>query len=576
MARLLLVGLLLAAPSAGAATLTGTVTDRNGFPVPEAEVYAGESRSYEGAAGRTARADARGVYTIPDELPAGESVVTVRRAGFAPELVRVTLPAGDAPHELDFVLRPPGLYRVRVVDGEGRPVERALIDVHRWRGARTLPSAFFTDADGLGEWGGPRDDVEAVVTAEGFRLAEATLRPTAPDAAVEVRLEPAIEVAVTVVSAATGEPLPGVSVVQGFQNPGGSFSGADDAVTDKAGVARFFFDHVTPGWAFRVSDERVKEATVPLGEVAEDAQRVELRLEAEPILEATVTLKLDGGGAAAGATAYVVPAGGNLRVRGGEVVSDWLRREPLVADAGGAVSFHPPGGGGVLVATHAGGVGWADLSDTPRELTLRPFARVGGRLLNNGEPVAGQPVGMISHGRGLLGGSTAVGVMADADTTTDAQGRFAFERVWPGTHEAGRWVPFPDGGGGGNVVGSSVEVHTEHGATATADLEESGLPLVGRITNLPARDPDELNPPVVFTFLQRPDAEPGDPLSVQVEPDGRFEVAAVPGGPWVLTAQVIEVFSDVNHGSVEHAFDAPAFTPGAGPIDLGDLPLDPP
>jgi len=127
-----------------AATLTGKVTDaQTADPLGGARVIAGEGMPDSLPATWT---DFEGEYRL-EGVPPGRSPVTVYRAGNAPALKEVSLAAGEQT-QVDFALGPSGEVHGLVVDGEGKPVPRAYVQITQWRSWNTLGLQALTDDEG--------------------------------------------------------------------------------------------------------------------------------------------------------------------------------------------------------------------------------------------------------------------------------------------------------------------------------------------------------------------------------------------------------------------------------------------
>lgn len=127
-----------------AATLTGKVTDaQTTDPLGGARVIVGEGMPDSLPATWT---DFDGAYRL-EGVPPGHNPVTVYRAGNAPELKEVTLAAGEQTH-VDFALGAAGEVHGLVVDGEGKPVAQAYVQITQWRSWNTLGLQAMTDDEG--------------------------------------------------------------------------------------------------------------------------------------------------------------------------------------------------------------------------------------------------------------------------------------------------------------------------------------------------------------------------------------------------------------------------------------------
>ncbi len=131
----------------GVSTLTVTVHDDAGVPLPGIDVRIGE------AEGRFGLTDEQGRVSLA-RVPAGDVYVTVATAGNMAPFYEgpgkvVTVPGSDQPLEVALVMRKGASVRGRIVDEAGRPVAGASVSAARADDARQLFSATAeTDPDG--------------------------------------------------------------------------------------------------------------------------------------------------------------------------------------------------------------------------------------------------------------------------------------------------------------------------------------------------------------------------------------------------------------------------------------------
>ena len=136
-------GLTTAALRKETATLTlktgvvvrGTVTDPKGAPIKDAVVIHGDDPC--GHTTSTFAADADGRFRLPALAP-GKTSLTVIAPGWAPQLRTVDLKA-DLPAK-DFRMAAGKLVRLRIVDTDGKPIPRAAVFLHEWKGSKSIYS----------------------------------------------------------------------------------------------------------------------------------------------------------------------------------------------------------------------------------------------------------------------------------------------------------------------------------------------------------------------------------------------------------------------------------------------------
>jgi peroxiredoxin/protocatechuate 3,4-dioxygenase beta subunit len=144
--------------------LAGRVLDPAGQPVPRVTV----TKDYEWHNPAVTReTDSDGRFELSN-LRAGEMVLTVQAADWAPQTVVVTLTNGLAP--LTISLRPGLALKGRVVDETGQPISGARVQLDR---AGRAPLEFDwsaeTDAEGRFEWSAaPAGEYPYLIGAPGF------------------------------------------------------------------------------------------------------------------------------------------------------------------------------------------------------------------------------------------------------------------------------------------------------------------------------------------------------------------------------------------------------------------------
>ena len=175
--------------------VTGTVTDPDGKPVPEAMIVWGDDPYFEWGSQET-RTDKEGKYKTPP-LAYGPMTMTVVAEGFAPQQERIELPAQIA---VFFKLAAGKPLRIHFIDETGAPVPDVRVGIGRWRHTLALfnhkhPNVLDSkiprqaNKDGLYEWTwAPDDEVTLSFYKEGFRAVESQA-VTAGNLPLSVKLE---------------------------------------------------------------------------------------------------------------------------------------------------------------------------------------------------------------------------------------------------------------------------------------------------------------------------------------------------------------------------------------------------
>jgi len=153
---------------AAAATITGKITDDAGAGLGGARLTVGRSLSEFTT---TAFADFDGDFTLSG-IPAGQALVTVHLAGYAPRLLFVEADP-RSPVTLDVVLAPAVQTAGCVLDPEGKPVPGAHLLTVRWQGHNTLALQAMTDGQGrFTILDAPAEEFSINISAHGFKPLE--------------------------------------------------------------------------------------------------------------------------------------------------------------------------------------------------------------------------------------------------------------------------------------------------------------------------------------------------------------------------------------------------------------------
>ena len=489
--------------------IRGRVADRRGRPIPGASVaWLKESeRMGFGNDLPATLADAEGRFTIP-HVPPGDLVLVARARGHAPEIVPIAAKA-DA-KETEIVLPPAKTLSGVVVDGQDRPIEGVFVNVDTWRGFRGLGVFLATDKDGRFSWDDAPEDPVLVNVSKRGRLGT-SMRPVRAGDPIRFTLKRSVRVEGTVrdaesdakidqceIEVGTIDPKTGeVRWVDANQMSYGSLglpvwaSGGDlhaELAVEPPVSYRFRLKH--PGhepFTTREIKPDEGEATIDVKLARIKAEGMELSGEVvDPV-----------GKPVAGAQVAIVkhfPEGwidlvggkfGRLRSgRGGQdsaearVTTDSRGRFTL---PGAAVATAGPKAW--VVVAHDRFYGYADREQagkTPRILA-KPWGRIEGVARVGTKPLARREV------RCFRQESTGPQLSGDVATTTDDQGRFAFDRVPPGTSRVGPVVN--DENGHYNHLSDDAAVDVVAGETARVQVGGMGRPIVAKIVVPEGFDP---------------------------------------------------------------------------------------
>jgi hypothetical protein len=247
-----------------------------------------------------------------------------------------------------------------------------------------------------------------------------------------------------------------------------------------------------------------------------------------------------------------------------------------------------------IVALHDRGWGELTVRAAPagqHELTIQPWGRIEGILRFGSQPAAGQKLCLSTGGRR----DPARTVHQSGFATTDALGRFTFERVVPGEVGISRYIEWQDGNIGSAGGSPSATVDVAPATTVRLILGGTGRAVVGKAA-VPAEFAGRNDWLYGFCHLVRkptsagPAAAAGERSSVRraatsctfkVEPDGSFRIEEMETGTYDLLIQVNK--QPTAQGGLGHEVLAttrrevivPAMPDGRSdePLDLGGIPV---
>lgn len=475
--------------------LSGRVTDDAGIPIPNADVAwlplsLLPQMSDSDLAWRRTGGDGR--FNFPHVEP-GDLRIVARAPGRAPEMVARSVTAGM--NDVDLRLPPAVPFAGRVVDGEGRPIAGAGVYVANWKGFGALGVHLATDSEGRFRWdSAPNDPVRVSVRADDrlsivfqevtpepnfvFTLHKAlSISGSLRDAETRKRIDQA-EVEVGIVDDAgqvTWVPtphLPGDINIAVWAS-GGEWHADLDADLPKTYQFRFS----SPGYApYTTRPIRTEEGKLAIDIVLEQRMGpgpsgLVLGPDGQPLPGATIAL--------AG------PFEDRLTIKDGRMEARTPQgQEPIPPTTSGAdgqftlpASAYPQKPEYSVVAVHD--LGYGEVSREAFEadptVRLRPWGRVEGRALLAGKPMADRE---IQYRTDRYRPSDIPEVFDYAQVRTDADGRFAFDRVAPGSI---RVVPVWPREGDEFGSDRGVLVVVEPGQTARAEYGAEGRPVIARI-----------------------------------------------------------------------------------------------
>jgi hypothetical protein len=407
-------------------TITGTVTDESGAPIAGARV-----KAYFLNEPRSATTDAQGIYKLSGCEP-GKERNFVRAKGRAIDQQEVQVDMNMPP--VNFKMMPGGKIRVRILDHQGQPIPKGSVFFQQWRGQQ--PYREFehvsrnANQEGIWEWNeAPLDEVIADISRpNGMRLSHQPL--LAREEEYVFRIPPDLIINGKVVDAETGKAIEKFRVIPGIHqsadqkrwNTFGAFQGKKGA---------FKFQPHGQAIAYQVRIEANGYEVTESRTVKPDDENLQLTIELKKAQNLSAQILTPDGKPALGADLALGTPDAQIGVENGAFGRQTFATRYAIDDAG-RFSFPQPKENFELVIVHP--TGFANYkSDTPleKQITLTPWARVEGVARFNGRPVPSvelglNPITIHSHD------PDQPRIFTRHVATTDAQGHFVFERVYPG------------------------------------------------------------------------------------------------------------------------------------------------
>ncbi len=556
-------------------TIEVKVQDEAGKPIQDARVFAGTRNFVHQMHER--RTDEEGRLRLGGGKP-GRTFITVYAPGYVPARRSIIVSAGLDP--VVFRLGPPHRIHGWVVDRSGKPVPGAWVVPKEWRGLHFSEFKLKTDAEGRFCWdNAPPDRVRFTVVKEGYqRVNKQWLTPSKDGHVIE--LTRAVVVRGNVVDARTGEPIPRFQVSRSAKRWG--VQDRWEMLPKAFGGGRYEIAFEQPGgkYRFRIEADGYQPAVSRDFKPDEGRQVFDFKLQRGK--GPTGVVRLPDGSPLAGAPLVLFPLSEFVFVTNAAVKNPGSVSVRSGQD--GRYRFRPQDEPFGIVVAHPRGYAERtseQLAASP-DITLEPWGRVEGTLRIAGKPGARLPVSLSWEG---LRRKSKLKLDYDAETWTDAKGRFVFPHARPGTSKICRSIMDDKDALASNYA---VQVEVESGKTARVELGGTkgsavGRTVVGRVV-APAgatRKIDWANDRFARLTWEGESARHKGPKRYwfNVGLDGRFRVDDVLPGRYELSVKLYApregpagTWEDTI-GKAEHEFTVPA---AAGdrdntPVDLGEV-----
>jgi thiol-disulfide isomerase/thioredoxin/protocatechuate 3,4-dioxygenase beta subunit len=513
----------------------GTVVGPDGQPVSGAEVLYGEGRQYANSV-PPVKTDDRGNFVLGIK-PGEVSTLTATHPGFGPAMEPIKV--GREPLKVRLALPAPSTLSGRVVDLSGKPIADAFVQVESWRKLETLSQRLTTGEDGRFAWNeAPGDEVVVRVFAKGYMARDGlALNPGSP---TEIVLTSPTTIKGTVVDAETGKPVPEFSLLNGAVWKDGQRmlwqrgSRMDEDAKKGPGSFEYTFGQPAHKYVIRVhADDYLPEES---GLFSPDGTPKDFTFRLKKGERVVGLVRNPDGSPAREGFVYLVPPDDDLTLVNGDVpdyARDRATRSRLSSE--GRFSFPPQKGSFLLVALNDAGFAFVHRrefrGDEP--LRLRSWARVSGTVKVDQKPEADLVLSADPDSGTLpVEGEPRLGHRYSCKT--DANGRFELNRVVPGRHVIGQWVP--------NGVRKRIwfvnmaTIDAESGRSLELKIGDSGRPVTGRLA-LPTTGDWMVRKASIGAKISK-----GEPVSigVRVFEDGRFRAEDLGEGDYVLRASIHE------------------------------------
>lgn len=486
-------------------TITGRVVDPDGNPIEGATVQVGELRdSWDKLPWVSTGSDGGFAFSSAalDDLP-----VAAVAPGLAPDMVMAKA-GSDQPVVL--TLAPGRTLRLLVSESEGVPLaEFAWVQFGSWRGARVLSQNFLnrevgkrdshylekiTDARGRWVWkNAPADEVGLRIRCfDNQRVKDVSV--TAREAVWHINMGSGLSISGRVIDAETREPVGPYHIRDGWAREHTSdtrrlTTGSNWRV--KSGAFREWRPGFNTPYSFlRVWADGYLPATSRLFLRDEGEVQYDFELKRAGMIRGRVVR--ENGRAAKDAIVVAHGIGRRLSFHSGKPILRVADSHTLT-DRRGAFELTEPLEGSSLFVHHEDGctmVGPDEMDDLSR-IVLAPWGRVEGRHLLGDKPLADRAVSLVWRSKAQR---QALLLSFGDGTKTDAQGRFAFERVIPGDYAIlssfhartgyniidmahGRWI-------------ENVEVLPRE--TTNVQIGGRGRPVTGRVKLVKSGQPTDL------------------------------------------------------------------------------------
>ena len=448
--------------------ITGYVKDNKDNPIKDASVFLGEWRSFSND--EVLKTDDKGYFEFLHRTPLNNhAVVSIQAKDYAPELINLDMSPELQPAQIE--LAPAKSIAVRVIDTDGNPINKAQINLGKWRDCQSIkflgtvdPDRFkYTDSDGRFKWtNAPADDIQVVIGKTGYMYFS---HPDliASDDEYEIVLYRPITIAGSVIDAETKQPIENFKLIPGiesFDRPGSLTYQPSVGWRKVFTNGKYSYDFTSPRLSYGI--KIVADGYTPAfsDSFNNDQDNITLDFELQKGIGPTGIVITEDGKPVK--EAQICLAKGLTRIENGQVYN---KRYEIVTTSGSDGKFSFPAQTAELPIFAMADVGFAyitaeEFAET-KEIVLKPWARVTGDFYVGAKPAKDKLL-RLDYPNNMPHNSTFTG---ENSAVTDKDGRFTFEKVIPGKIRLYREI---------------YEVAS--GQTLELNLGGNGRTLIGKIT----------------------------------------------------------------------------------------------
>lgn len=519
----------------------GRVVDTDGQPISGAIARLGPDRW--GTDEPEDTTNDNGIFELKN-CEAGKDVLTVQAPGYSPQLIDVEVQEGDN-EPVKVSLAPPHTLKIRIVDTNGKPIPDASVAVDGWRGYRTLEHRGRTNAKGEATWNSaPAEALICDIFKPGYMAGRDTTCIPGEKTNV-VTLYPELEITGRVIDREGEKPVDSFRIIRG-QNQSNlreTYWRSDETHEFRDGRFKFTFDEPMQSWQLKVIAEGFKPKTSREFKSTEGKVRYSFLLERASQLSGRV---VDANGVPVhGAKVVVASSGNRVSIRNGFLDERRSAAKPVSSQKDGSFRVTLPDEGFyLLLAIHDKGFVELAKQDVVENQTLQlqPWSSISG-VAKLGDKLDAERDIKYSPQRPRDGRSYGM-VEYEYETSTDVNGEFSVQRLFPGEGTISRILVVDYGTGSLHSPGWQIPIKVAPGSKQELEIGGTGFKVTGSF-GLSRQPPAETNwkfePAVSFEAFNEKTGnrvEPYTRYSGRVLEDGTFEVHDIPAGYYQVRMEV--------------------------------------